>query len=527
MSGFALIANFPLGTYRGHLGDGVPDPFPSPARLHAALVCAAAAHPLHSTEEPVPDVLTGTWLALKWLEEHPPDAIHLPRVAHNRDAGIAYRELGLLERRAKNNEGKEGIASGAKEKGSLIFRRLPRPATESLALDGAVAWIWETEPPTEVRVALEQLCPDVSHLGEAESPVRLRVGEANPTHRRDEAARFFSRGGLDLDVPTPGRTKELDDLENSRRRPPKRDSGFKQNEDEIPIRDERGHVSIVRFRPVQPVRSGELPPPWSGVLMISLDVPIEPAWRVAWAVKAHQALIKLAGPEAPGLLTGAYPPEASRPPNRIAIHVLRQERLANRTLSAPSTLAVLLPTGATASDVEVVHDAVSKLSFLRGPGGRTARRLGAPFVLDAERFWPPLPSGHVRLWLTVPAAVPDTRPLRRRTWTMDDAIAFSVGLLWRDSLTANRQDSSWRSLLVEEAKARGVRATHVRLVTREDPTRFVHRVQPGTVVRPYEAEIDLGRLGSEQGLVAIGQSRHLGGGLLYPIDLPAMAGEEP
>ena len=39
---FAIIAEFPLGTYRGRSADGRVDPLPSPARLHAALLNAAA-----------------------------------------------------------------------------------------------------------------------------------------------------------------------------------------------------------------------------------------------------------------------------------------------------------------------------------------------------------------------------------------------------------------------------------------------------------------------------------------------------
>ncbi len=40
---FAVLAELPLGTYRGLAGDGSLDPFPTPARLHAALLVAAAA----------------------------------------------------------------------------------------------------------------------------------------------------------------------------------------------------------------------------------------------------------------------------------------------------------------------------------------------------------------------------------------------------------------------------------------------------------------------------------------------------
>jgi len=45
-------------------------------------------------------------------------------------------------------------------------------------------------------------------------------------------------------------------------------------------------------------------------------------------------------------------------------------------------------------------------------------------------------------------------------------------------------------------------------------------VAPGSVVQPYRAEVMLGDLAGDRTMVAVGQSRHLGGGLLVPCDLP-------
>ena len=508
MTGFALLAEFPLGTYRAHVGDGDLDTFPSAARLHAALLCAAAAGPSARLEEGDLAIEEDARSALQWLEQHPPDALCLPRVVQNRGAGIAYRDLGLFERRPAQ---------------PFVRRRLPRPASESVALGGAVAWIWDDEPPSEVRVALERLCPDVSHIGGAESPVRLRVGEADPTHRRDDGADLFEGRGVDLAVPDQGRADELEALEATRRKPPRaRSDRLASSEAELSSPGENRRVSSARFRSIG---AGEHDLPWSTVLMVPLDAEIGPAWRVRWAIQAHRALVAIVGPGAPALLTGAYPEGAQRPANRVAIHLLGPETLADRTLETPSTLAVLLPADATAADTEVIARAAAQLSRLTGPGRRVARLRGRPFALDGGTFWPEPPPGRVRRWLTVPAAVPDTRPPRRDAWTMEDAIALSVGLVWRDSLETGGRGPRWQVGLAAAAKARGVRAEQVRMVTHGDPTRFVHRVNPGAVVRPYQAVLDLGTLGSLQGLVAIGQARHLGGGLLYPIDVPAASGE--
>jgi CRISPR-associated protein Csb2 len=42
---FAIVADLPLGTYHGAGQDGQPEPMPSVARLHAALLCAAGFGP--------------------------------------------------------------------------------------------------------------------------------------------------------------------------------------------------------------------------------------------------------------------------------------------------------------------------------------------------------------------------------------------------------------------------------------------------------------------------------------------------
>ena len=56
---------------------------------------------------------------------------------------------------------------------------------------------------------------------------------------------------------------------------------------------------------------------------------------------------------------------------------------------------------------------------------------------------------------------------------------------------------------------------------------YVHRVAEGSVVQPYRAVVDLGRLTGDRTIVAIGQTRHLGGGLLIPYDVPATTTDEP
>ena len=75
---FAIIAEFPLGTYRGHRPDGSLDDLSSPARLHAALLNAAAQGPRADDVDGRLMPNETDWGALAWAESNPPDELHVP-----------------------------------------------------------------------------------------------------------------------------------------------------------------------------------------------------------------------------------------------------------------------------------------------------------------------------------------------------------------------------------------------------------------------------------------------------------------
>ncbi|MCA1674843.1 MAG: type I-U CRISPR-associated protein Cas5/Cas6, partial [Actinobacteria bacterium] len=95
---FAIIAELPLGVYHGGVGDGEVDVLPSPARLHAALLCAAAQGPRARPDGELLAPREEDAAALRWLEQHPPDGIRLPVHTVNTSSAVAYRKLGLLEK---------------------------------------------------------------------------------------------------------------------------------------------------------------------------------------------------------------------------------------------------------------------------------------------------------------------------------------------------------------------------------------------------------------------------------------------
>ena len=173
----------------------------------------------------------------------------------------------------------------------------------------------------------------------------------------------------------------------------------------------------------------------------------------------------------------------------------------------------------------MLQQAVEDLGSVRGPRGRI-RKLdpGKIRVVDGSMFWSPPHPGTIRLWRTVPAAIPDTRGSRESDWNFAHAALLSVGFVWKDQkgrlpgsqAAAMPTTGAWppRSAIP------GVAIVHTKAVRTSNAGRYVHKVNADAVVRPYTACLSLGSLAGPRTIAAIGQSRHLGGGLLIPFDAP-------
>ncbi|MEV6815339.1 type I-U CRISPR-associated protein Csb2 [Micromonospora sp. NPDC051296] len=495
---FAIVAEPLLGVYKGHVGSGQLDPLPSPARLHAALVCAAA--------QGIRAVADGDGLqpcaadrdALRWLEANPPDGIAVPETLLNGGAATAYRKEGLVVKEGRN---------------PLAEKLVGKPAVTGVAVTGRFAWTWEQAPPEPVATALGALCPEVPYLGTSESPVRLAVAAADPTHRLDRDADLFTGVGLDLAVATSGR---VDALEAAHREtsvaPPLRADAHRSSEKTTAPPVVTTGLELGRYARPEPPPP---PTPWTSVLLFRIDRPIPPAQRVRCAVAVHRALVGLVGDGAPAILTGVYEDGVPRPSNRCAIQFLGPD--------APhvggTALALLLPREASEVDLTLIRMAVQRLRRVRVAAGPFAVELSLEVPADA--FWPEPAAGTERWWQTEPVAVPDSRPPRGGDWSLADAAALSVALVWRHEITApGRGDARYRALAAA-AGGRGVRVESAVRVMDGDVGRYVHKVNPDTVIQPYRAVLSLGALTGARTIAAIGQSRHLGGGLLVPRDLPS------
>ena len=128
----------------------------------------------------------------------------------------------------------------------------------------------------------------------------------------------------------------------------------------------------------------------------------------------------------------------------------------------------------------------------------------------------------VRLWSVLPAVV-ETRA-QGKSWTLADAIKLSVGLVWKSQLGGAewadlRGERRYRAVVARTREA-GVRVLSARPLPTSRVDQFVHKVPGDLLPLPYEATVELGELDAwGTGFAAIGQSRHLGGGLLVPNDV--------
>lgn len=505
---FAIVADLPLGTYRGASADGRPERIPSVARLHSALLSAAGFGP-RAVEAGAGslEIRDADAAVLRWLEDNPPDQVHIPALEVSTGTGIAYRDDGTLKKHGKS--------------GMFTIKKLAKVPGAGTAVDGKFAWIWAELPPEPIRAALEQLCPDVPYLGTSESPVRLSAvtGDTfDATHDLDQDAGLFTAGATGSERPVAGRLAELSAAHRamSGRAPSAASDRYGTDEKSLSPVPPRQAVETAWY---SPRRSGLADVPWPQVITIPVTETVPERDRVAWAVAVHRALIKMIGFGAPAVITGTYAEGARRPANRIALHLLGRDLPA---AGPDPCLAVLVPVQADPADVGVLQRAVENMTAVRGPRGKLIRldttRIS---VADGGRFWPPPQPGCLRLWRTVPAAIPDTRGARVPEWNFAHAALLSLGFTCKDTLPkiAGRGAGYYRGLAMAAAEA-GASVVHTRAVRTQDIDRYVHKVNQHAVVRPYTACLSLGNLAGPETILAIGQTRHLGGGLLVPFDVP-------
>lgn len=500
----ALRVRFPNGVYRGHLPDKSPELMPQPARLHAALLNSAGRGTLAERTQggglrPSEESLK----ALQWLENNPPIGIEVPphQWVNSGRSRFIYREVSSINVKRRTEE---------------------RAISDGVAVASHFGYLWENAP-VDIARTIEKLCSDIAYIGEAESIAIVERGEIKPTLRLDSNTSPFVSGGISVDCAAPGRTEFLvEQFEKRVRAKAPKNEKIKWSELPLPTPTARTFVFPHRYARIKPRRVSS---PWTDVVFLGLpgeDIPV--SQRVELAKTTHRAIIAAIGFGASPMITGKYPKTVgNRPANHLAIHYL-PELEARRFGYSHGVIALFIPRGAEEIDLKQLALALKHLA-LNGLWSADIGRRKVTFHGDscaAESFWPEVEEGKKRLWFTATPVVPDTRPVSRRrfgaNWTLGDAGLLSMAFTWKDDLEFSGKHDQLYINGRNAAYDHGARVFRAKTVSSR-PRRFAHTVPMDVPVQAWQGTVDLGDLSDDRTVSAIGQSRHMGGGFLVPIDV--------
>lgn len=497
MSAALLIrVRFTSDTYRG-ADQGQTEPIPSPARLHAAFVAAAAAGPAASANGRVTRAEDHDAEAISWLEQHEPLGMLIPDVRLARCPVARHRVR---------------VAVDVHERRDLHRNETDFEPLSALA--GPVVYAWP-QAPSPICVSLQTLAREITHVGRADSTVVITVstGEFDPAAPGAVALAKGRGSGLELRIPEAGRLSALVNAHNRATSPGRQRHGpgqrSKQAQDQ-PV-DSAGDAATVLRRFVRRNATGPWPYAQAWTVPVTPELPgwsVKPANRVRTAVSVHRALVAAIGNDVPNFVTGRDGAGPLTGLGHLAIQFVE------RDCSGPE-LVLGVPDGVADADLAALLKAFAASPALRI--GKQVIRLGAPTVTSAVSFW----SRPAKTFATsVPLVLDAPGTPRHGAWTLDDSVLCSVGYALRGALEARGVDWgvgwSFRRELVAQLKMLGVDARAFRVP--RAAARFAHRGREGDLLVACHATVKLGELDETgRGLLALGRSRHLGGGLLMPL----------
>lgn len=453
--------------------------------------------------------------ALEWLENKSPDAIQHPEHCS------VHRGMEIAAYRA------EGTFDGTGGKASLRDKKARKRIASGEAVAGAFGWQWDDVPET-VRDVVTRLCEDVVCLGEGESPVVLstEIPLVSPLRQVAGAGQFTQRG-ISVQSPGPGFVRSLEDAydtANPRKRPSMAADGFSGSQRPAPSPVPDTPVRNIYYAMPAPATATA---PWTRAIVLPVRQRVEQHARVPWCVTFHRMLAQRLGDDAPPVITGSYASGLVPPANRVAIHLLDQSVLrltaeAHRLVDTPSAFVVLLPNGMSPTDSAALWSALSDhLRIYRREG---VLETDGRALVSGEAFWTEPGADVVRSWVAVPALVAETRRQptdERGAWTLSDAALLSLGFVFRDRAGVHHRGTRGYRELTDWVRQQGTKVLETHIVPDSDVAAYAHKLPKGLVTQAYRARLDLGRLASETAVLAAGQSRHVGGGLLVPVDLPS------
>ena len=314
--------------------------------------------------------------------------------------------------------------------------------------------------------------------------------------------------GSEMRVPQAGRTAALLDAHRRARTRAPHSAGKKgvQAPDEPVDSADEAATTLVRF--AAPGRRGGWP------FIEVWRVPVSPQWpawamrptrRVGAAVAVHRALVAAIGEDVPAFVTGR---DGAGP-------LAGSSHLAIQFSGHRAELLLGIPGGVSDADRGALLDALAGRP--RVGVGRQFVMLDLPRIEPAATFWP-VPA---ELFASVVPFVLDTPGTPRHApWTLADGVLCSLGYALRGPLegTGMAWGSGWafRRELVALLRERGAKAHAFRVTS--SASRFLHRGREGDLVVAVHAVVELGELaGDGRGFLALGRSRHVGGGFLRPL----------
>lgn len=500
MQELGIIARFPLGVYTGHKRDGSADTLPDPARLHAALLNSAAQGTHAVLGEQGLEPSETSLKALMWLEKNPPDGIEIPEyMPVYKDARrFMYREVAPAKKKRKTEK---------------------RTISEGTAVSGKIGWVWK-QVPDDIANTLEQLCDDVPYLGESTSVAVLAPGDVNPNLNLDLQGSPLESGGTMLRVPAIGRTNAL--LEMYRNNNPTVEND-KPKEEEKPENLPVTHECLTQVKYSTP--EPEYPEvPWSRALLLEIEgEELSPEEHVALCVALHRAIIAGIGYGASSFFTGKYPRGAEVPANRLAFHYIPAHYIQHLGIKN-SVIAIMVPENTSPEDLIQLGRSLNAVPYLWGRTFGKRKLYFGGQVINAHEFWPAVQPGYRRLWKPLTAIVPETRPVKKKDggarWTLADSGLLSIAYVWRDKFnTAARGEQRYLELRNQVEEQSDAQVYHARTIHTR-PTAYVHKVPQNVMPQPWRGVLSLGNLTNDRTIIALGQSRHLGAGLLVPYDVP-------
>lgn len=546
---FVISARFLMGLYQGRDSSGEPERYPTPDRLFKALLSVACLNFGYTGKEcPESEEISES---LHWLEGNPPDKIRLPFAIPSDGYGaIAYRDKGFQE----NNKVK--MASS--------------PAMSAYRYqDGdALEWVWLNPPSESVARCLENLCEEIPYLGKSYSKVHVvaQVREDDMETPEQRSRTFIKDDATDLgalnshifiNCPIQGRLKEL--CGNYKELNSKKASKKKVNELTVKETNLLAEIPEGRFIGAVAYRgegldmqdSATMAPPWDRAILIPVHMASSRSeWQprqsqmVRWAVAMHRFLIRKWGFGAPATLTGRYMkiPGIVQPANNVAIHVL-SDSLGKELLSKllPSVrhnvpaFLILIPKEMSTEDFAELCDICqrSQGDSLYCGHDRETLVFGKANILADSIVWQEPAKDRVRFWKPVPFAMAETRaftdPQGARKWRARESVALSIAHVWRDSFGTQpertghwaKEQGYWEAADAVLDDSSPVQIIDARPTFRTHMEDYAHHVQASNVLRGCNALIRFSEDSSNECCAAaIGQTRHLGGGLLVPVDVP-------